>query len=223
MFAVGALLLASGACASPAPPRAAPPQAVTAKPEARGVDRGAVAETLEELQEDASRCGTAGAPVGQGKATIVFDPTTGGIADAKVGEAPFGGTGVGACVERVFRAAKVPPFQGSPLTVNVPFFVAQANGPAGFSVRGAKSVVREAMTHCPLKVQTRDVVADELRVHFKQSGTVSEVGFYRSDNHGAIDESNVTRCVRGALKDAHVAAFSSDEERASVRMYFTPI
>jgi hypothetical protein len=38
-------------------------------------------------------------------------------------EGPFGGTPVGGCVAKLFRAAKVPPFTGDPVTVSKSFTI----------------------------------------------------------------------------------------------------
>ncbi len=185
----------------------------------KGIDRAAAADAIEELQEDASRCGAPGSPAGDGRIEITFDPAPGGVAETKV-EDPLSSTAVGACVDRVFRTAKVPAFSGPPVKVAVPFVVAQPNAAPGFSARAAKAAVRDAVSHCSLKLQTRDA-ADELRVKWKRDGTVSEASFFRAEDHGPIEESNATRCVRKALKVAHVGAFSSDEDRALVKVFFT--
>lgn len=216
---------AISACGPSAPP-SAPARNIplssssSASSKDKGLDRAAAADALEELQEDASRCGAPGAPAGEGRIAIMFDPATGGIGDAKL-EDPFAASTTGACVDRVFRSAKVAPFSGPPVKVVIPFFVAQPNAAPGFSARAAKTAVRDAVTQCSLKLQPRDAVADELRVKWKKDGTVSDVSFFRAEDHGAIEESTPTRCVRKALKAAHIAAFSSDEERALVKVFFT--
>ena len=89
------------------------------------------------------------------------------------------------------------------------------------AVRSAKAAVRDAFTHCSLKPRGREVGADEVLVKFKKDGTVSDIAFFRFEDHGPLDESDVTRCVKKELKSAHLAAFTSDEERAQVRMYFS--
>ena len=227
VFASVAVAAAAAACGPSAPPPApaAPHMGSAGSSDAanknKGIDRVAAADALEELQEDASRCGAPGSPAGDGRIAIMFDPATGGVSETKLDE-PFAFSTVGPCVDRVFRSAKVAPFAGAPVKVVVPFFVAQPNAAPGFSARAAKTAVRDAVSHCSLKVQSRDVVADELRVKWKHDGTVAEAGFFRAEDHGPIEESNATRCVRKALKEAHVSAFSSDEERAAVRVFFTP-
>jgi hypothetical protein len=220
---LGAATLACGPSAPP-PTRAGPNIASSSSTDAqgkKGIDRAAAADALEELQEDASRCGAPGSPAGDGRIAIMFDPATGGVSETKL-EEPFAFSTVGPCVDRVFRSAKVAPFAGPPVKVVVPFFVAQANAAPGFSARAAKTAVRDAVTHCSMKLLGHDVVADELRVKWKQDGTVTEASFFRAEDHGPIEESNATRCVRKALKEAKVAAFSSDEERAAVRVFFSP-
>jgi hypothetical protein len=224
IFAFGLFVVACGPTAPPPAPasqKLGAPSSGEASNKSKGIDRGAVADALEELQEDASRCGQPNSPAGDGKIAIQFDPASGGVSETKL-EEPFAFTTVGACVDRVFRSAKVSPFAGSPASVVVPFFVAQPNAAPGFSVRAAKAAVRDAVTKCSLKPQGRDVVADELRVKWKKDGSVAEASFFRAEDHGPVEESNATRCVRKALKEAKISAFSSDEERAGVRLFYTP-
>jgi hypothetical protein len=45
------------------------------------------------------------------------------VTSANVTAGPFGGTSVGGCVARTFRAAKVPSFDGDPVTVSKSFSI----------------------------------------------------------------------------------------------------
>jgi hypothetical protein len=182
-------------------------------------DRIGAAETLDELQEDASRCGTKGSPAGLGRATIVFEPGT-GQAHVTDEEAPFAGSPVAPCLERVYAAAHVPPFRGAPVTVRVGFFVSPPDEPAAFSVRTAKLGVRNAIVQCNLALRGPRDVADEVDVHFARSGSIDTIEFYRFEDHQKLD-SRATRCLTKALGSAKVGAFGSDEERAKVKVFFT--
>ncbi len=182
-------------------------------------DKGAAAEALDELQEDASRCGTKGSPTGLGRAVIVFEPTSGRARVAEE-EAPFAGSTVAPCIERVFGAAHVAPFRGAAVTVRVGFLVTAPDAPPAFSVRSAKMGVRGAVAQCKLTVRGPREVADEVDVHFARNGSVDAVEFFRFEDHQKLD-SRATRCIRKALGGARVAAFASDEERASVKVFFS--
>jgi hypothetical protein len=182
-------------------------------------DRIAAAEALDELQEDASRCGTKGSPTGLGRATVVFEPTS-GRAKVTDQEAPFAGNPVSRCIDAVFGAAHVPPFRGSPVTVRVGFLVTPPESPPAFSVRTAKLGVKNAVAQCSLTVRTPRDVADEVDVHFTRTGAVDAVEFFRFEDHQKLD-SRATRCIRKALGGARVAAFASDEERANVKLFFS--
>ncbi len=208
---------ASGA-SRPAPVQQATP---ASSPNAGGApfDRVAAAEALDELQEDVSRCGIKGSPSGLGRAVIVFDPAT-GTARVAEEEAPFGGSAVSPCIERVFSAAHVSPFRGAPVTVRLGFLVTRPDAPPAFSVRTAKMGVRSAVTQCNLSVRSPREVADEVDVHFARTGNVDAVEFYRFEDHQKLD-SKATRCIKKALGGARVAAFASDEDRANVKVFFS--
>jgi hypothetical protein len=53
---------------------------------------------------------------------VTFAPS-GNVTSALIVSGPFGGTPVGSCVARTFRAAKVPAFDGSPMTVSKSFTI----------------------------------------------------------------------------------------------------
>ncbi len=210
--------LATG-CASRRAESSSPTPAAAVNGVPAAFDRAAAAETLDELQEDASRCGLKGVPTAPGRATVVFDPASGG-ARVVAQEEPFEGTQVAPCVARVFGAARVPPFRGPPVTVRVSYLVTAPDSPPAFSARAAKREVRAAIVQCNLTVRSARDVADEVDVRFTRTGAVGGVEFYRFEDHRKLD-SQATRCVRKALGSARVAAFASDEEKASVRAFFT--
>jgi hypothetical protein len=59
--------------------------------------------------------------MGGGRVTITFAPSGRPTTVAVTGE--LAGTTVGSCVARLFRAARVPPFSGDPVTVSKAFTV----------------------------------------------------------------------------------------------------
>ncbi|RYZ10196.1 MAG: hypothetical protein EOO73_01065 [Myxococcales bacterium] len=70
----------------------------------------------------AAGCKKAGGPTGTGKVQVTFAPS-GRVTSATVMGSPFAGTAVGGCVASRFRAAKVPAFAGSPVTVSKSFAI----------------------------------------------------------------------------------------------------
>jgi predicted Zn finger-like uncharacterized protein len=70
----------------------------------------------------AAGCKKAGGPTGTGKVQVTFAPS-GRVTSATVMGPPFAGTAVGGCVASRFRAAKVPAFAGSPVTVSKSFAI----------------------------------------------------------------------------------------------------
>jgi predicted Zn finger-like uncharacterized protein len=70
----------------------------------------------------AGGCKKAGGPTGVGKVQVTFAPS-GRVTSATVMGSPFAGTAVGGCVASRFRAAKVPAFAGSPVTVSKSFSI----------------------------------------------------------------------------------------------------
>jgi predicted Zn finger-like uncharacterized protein len=70
----------------------------------------------------AAGCKKAGGPTGVGKVQVTFAPS-GRVTSATVMGPPFAGTAVGGCVAGRFRAAKVPAFAGSPVTVSKSFSI----------------------------------------------------------------------------------------------------
>jgi serine/threonine-protein kinase len=100
-----------------APPEPAPQPTVTLPPpsERAPLSRGAAMATLSSAASSAMGCKRAGGPTGTGSATITFSPD--GPVKSVAVSAPFAGTPVGQCVATVFRAAHVPPFSGSAVTL----------------------------------------------------------------------------------------------------------
>jgi hypothetical protein len=83
-------------------------------------DRGAAAAALGAV--DLRGCAAPGGPTGGGHVSVTFEPS-GNVADASVDQPPFAGTGVGACVERQFRAARVAPYDGGQVKVGKSFVI----------------------------------------------------------------------------------------------------
>lgn len=79
-------------------------------------DRGAASAALGGAAGSAKSCGKPGGPTGSGKVQVTFAPS-GKATQATVG-APFAGTPVGSCIAGIFRGARVPAFQGEPMTVS---------------------------------------------------------------------------------------------------------
>jgi len=69
-----------------------------------------------------SQCKKSDGPTGSGRVAVTFAPS-GNVTNAVVNGDPFAGTSVGGCVAAKFRAVKVPPFGGSPVTVNKTFTI----------------------------------------------------------------------------------------------------
>ena len=90
---------------SPPPPARAP-----------SFDRAAA---LRALSIDVTSCARPEGPNGAGHAKITFDPN--GSASSVVVDAPHGGTAVGACIQRRYRAAKIPAFDGAAIVVGKSF------------------------------------------------------------------------------------------------------
>ncbi|HVW26791.1 MAG TPA: zinc-ribbon domain-containing protein [Polyangiaceae bacterium] len=85
-------------------------------------DTSAAKAALEAASASASSCKTDDGPTGRGKVQVTFAPT-GRATSANVIEGPFGGTSVGGCVAKLFRAAKVPAFSGDAVTVAKSFTI----------------------------------------------------------------------------------------------------
>jgi ferric-dicitrate binding protein FerR (iron transport regulator) len=92
----------------------APPPAV-----APGFDRGAAMAALARAAAAASVCGGSPADSGRAGATITFAPS--GAAEVVVVDGSSLSPGASACVERAFRAARVPAFAGPSVRVHRSF------------------------------------------------------------------------------------------------------
>ncbi len=79
-------------------------------------DRGAASATLQAHSQQAKQCKAADGPTGTAKVKVTW-AATGNVTQVSVQGAPFAGTSVGGCVAATFRTAKVPPFEGSPVSV----------------------------------------------------------------------------------------------------------
>jgi hypothetical protein len=84
--------------------------------------RAAAVETLNRAIDAAQECRVAGGPIGASHARITFAPT-GEVTDVEL-EPPYAGTDVGDCLEKKFRRAAVPDFEGDAVTVGKTFTLA---------------------------------------------------------------------------------------------------
>jgi hypothetical protein len=80
-------------------------------------DTGAARASLNAAAGGARACKQEGDPSGSASVSITFAPS-GRVTSAKVQGPPFAGTATGGCIASAFRSATVPPFEGSPVTVN---------------------------------------------------------------------------------------------------------
>jgi hypothetical protein len=98
------------------------PKETAAKPSGGGeFDTAAAKAALTAAANNASSCREATGPMGGGKVSITFAPSGRPTSVAVTGE--LAGTTVGSCVARLFRAARVPPFSGDPVSVSKAFTV----------------------------------------------------------------------------------------------------
>jgi hypothetical protein len=96
--------------------------------EARGEDTTAppfdpasAKSALTAAASGAASCKQPGGPTGTGRALVTFAPS-GRVTKAEI-TGDFAGTGVGGCVARLFRGARVPKFAGEPTTVSKTFTI----------------------------------------------------------------------------------------------------
>jgi hypothetical protein len=82
-------------------------------------DRDAAARALNEAASSLGACRQAGERSGEGRAQVTFAPS-GRVTMASI-TGDLAGSAVGGCVARVFRSARVPPFQGEATTVSKSF------------------------------------------------------------------------------------------------------
>jgi len=100
---------------------AAKPAPSSARKPAAAFDKGAAKAALSAAAAKAAGCGAGGAP-GKGKVMLTFAPS-GKVSSASLVEGPFAGKSAGACALKHFRAASVPAFAGSAVTVSKSFSV----------------------------------------------------------------------------------------------------
>lgn len=104
-------------------PAASPSPAPAPKPAGGPPFNVAAAKSaLSSAAANAAGCRAPAGPNGTGKVQVTFAPS-GNVTSALIVSGPFGGTPVGSCVARTFRAAKVPAFDGSPMTVAKSFTI----------------------------------------------------------------------------------------------------
>jgi hypothetical protein len=94
-------------------------QLTAGEAEAATFDPTAAASALSKAADAAQSCKKAGGPTGSVTVKLTFAPA--GIPDAVVVAPPFAGTPVGECVDKAFRLAKIPPFEGAPVTAQKTF------------------------------------------------------------------------------------------------------
>ena len=92
---------------------------VVSDAEAATFDPAAAASALTKAAETALSCKKPGGPTGAVTVKLTF--ASNGIPSTVVVPAPFSGTPVGDCVEKAFRAAKIPAFDGAPVAAQKTF------------------------------------------------------------------------------------------------------
>lgn len=102
------------------PPAKAAPTSTARKP-AAAFDKGAAKAALSAAASKAAGCGAGGAP-GKGKVMLTF-AASGKVSSASLVEGPFAGKSAGNCALKHFRAARVPAFSGSAVTVSKSFSI----------------------------------------------------------------------------------------------------
>jgi hypothetical protein len=88
-----------------------------------GLNLAQASTRLRGAAEMAKMCRRPGAQTGAGKVQVTFDPS-GSVSAVEV-MPPYAGTGAGSCVAQKFRMVKVPPFKGSPTTLQKGFHLAE--------------------------------------------------------------------------------------------------
>jgi hypothetical protein len=81
-------------------------------------DRDAAVSALGSV--DVQTCKRSKGPTGEGHVVVTFS-AAGAAVTAVVDKAPYQGTPVGQCVAKKFKKAKVPAFQGQPISVGKTF------------------------------------------------------------------------------------------------------
>ena len=91
-----------------------------AEPPAEPFDRTAALRAFGVASNAVQSCREPGGPVGAGRVAVTFAPD-GSATGATLEGPPFAGTSVGACVVARFKKARVPPFSGSPPSMDPGF------------------------------------------------------------------------------------------------------
>lgn len=100
------------------PPPTSKPAASAAPAVASGpFDRSAASAAMSSAVGTASGCKKEGDPSGVAHVTVTFAPS-GRVTQANIGGPPFAGTPTGGCIAKAFKTAKIPPFEGDPVTVS---------------------------------------------------------------------------------------------------------
>lgn len=102
---------------APVPPSAPTPETAAAPaPPLPAFDAEAARRALGTSAIAASSCRKSDAPGGPAEVIVTFAPS-GRVTSANVNGGPYGGTATGGCIAATLRAATVPPFAGSHVTV----------------------------------------------------------------------------------------------------------
>lgn len=88
-------------------------------------DREKAAAALAQSLEKVAECRTPDGPTGPGHARITF-AASGDVTNVEM-DPPFAGNSVGECLAKKLRTAKVPPFDGDPVTLGKTFVLPNAN------------------------------------------------------------------------------------------------
>lgn len=88
------------------------------------LNRGAALAALANASVTASRCTFPDSPTGEGRVQVTFDPS-GTVVGVRV-PAPFEGTQSGPCIQRAFRSARIPAFNGAPVVLKRRFRIRDA-------------------------------------------------------------------------------------------------
>ncbi len=108
-------LAALAACGGSAGAPAAPAPGATAGP-GRSFDRGAAEAALGAAAQAAARdCPQPGQAGIKGPVKVTFAPD--GAVTSSTSDAPWADTPIGGCALATFRSARVPPFDGEPVTM----------------------------------------------------------------------------------------------------------
>jgi hypothetical protein len=94
---------------------------ITPKAAASSFDKTAAKSALNAAASQSAGCRQGGS-AGKGKIVLTFAPS-GKVTSASIAEGPFSGTAAGKCALRHFRAARVPAFSGTPVTVSKSFTI----------------------------------------------------------------------------------------------------